>query len=103
MIERKEIIRILRRMKLEHGPTVCIGCGHEHGCGVHGCAVVNEAIVAINTAEADLANKQREIDALRKANEGLRYLNEHLAEKNRKINQENERLRIENWWLRRGE
>lgn len=21
----------------------CLGCGHEHGCSVHGCAILREA------------------------------------------------------------
>lgn len=57
MVDKKEIIRILRRMKLEHGPTVCLGCGHEHSCSVHGCAVINDAIVLLQIGGAKDGNQ----------------------------------------------
>lgn len=39
-----DLITALTRMKVETGSLVCLGCGHEHDCGVHGCAVLREAI-----------------------------------------------------------
>lgn len=43
-----ELIKALERMKSETGSLAdslcCLGCGHEHNCGVHGCAVIREAI-----------------------------------------------------------
>lgn len=39
----EELVRALRRMKVEAGSLVCVGCGHEHSCGIHGCAVIREA------------------------------------------------------------
>lgn len=43
-----ELIKALTRMKSETGSLAdslcCLGCGHEHNCGVHGCAVIREAI-----------------------------------------------------------
>ena len=38
-----ELIAALRRMKVETGSLVCWGCGHEHSCGIHGCAVMRAA------------------------------------------------------------
>lgn len=35
-----ELIAALRRLKVETGSIVCLGCGYEHNCGVHGCAVM---------------------------------------------------------------
>lgn len=32
----------LRRLKVETGSLACMGCGREHNCGVHGCAVLRE-------------------------------------------------------------
>ena len=41
-----ELIKALTRMKSETGSLAdalcCLGCGHEHNCGVHGCAVETE-------------------------------------------------------------
>lgn len=39
-----DLIRALRRIKVETGSLVCLGCGHEHNCSTHGCAVINEAV-----------------------------------------------------------
>lgn len=50
-----ELIRQLRRMKVQTGSLVCLGCGLEHNCGIHGCAVLRSAISAV-----------RQLDELRK-------------------------------------
>lgn len=46
MTDLDELIRQLRRMKVQTGSLVCLGCGVEHNCGVHGCAVLRAAISA---------------------------------------------------------
>ena len=33
-----EITRVGMDIKLK-----CLGCGHEHNCGIHGCAVIRQA------------------------------------------------------------
>nr|DAW08212.1 MAG TPA: hypothetical protein [Caudoviricetes sp.] len=38
-----ELIEALRRLKVQTGSLACLGCGHEHNCGVHGCAIMREA------------------------------------------------------------
>lgn len=38
-----ELIAALRRLKVETGSIACLGCGHEHSCGIHGCAVMRAA------------------------------------------------------------
>ena len=48
----KELIRQLRRIGTDN--HCCFGCGFEHNCGIHGCAVINEAIRLLeNRAAAD--------------------------------------------------
>lgn len=32
----------LKWLKVETGSLACMGCGREHNCGVHGCAVLRE-------------------------------------------------------------
>lgn len=49
-----ELIRQLSRMKVQTGSLVCLGCGLEHNCGIHGCAVLRRAVSAV-----------RELDELR--------------------------------------
>lgn len=43
IMETDELIKALRRMGVQTGSLVCLGCGHEHGCSVHGCAVIRAA------------------------------------------------------------
>lgn len=38
-----ELITALRRLKVETGSLACLGCGHEHNCDIHGCAIIREA------------------------------------------------------------
>lgn len=38
-----ELAAALRRIALETGSLVCLACGHEHNCGIHGCALLHEA------------------------------------------------------------
>lgn len=37
------LVSALRRLRVETGSIACLGCGHEHGCSVHGCAIIREA------------------------------------------------------------
>ena len=50
MMERNQLIDALRRMQVETGSLVCLGCGQEHNCGVHGCAIIREAVEALSEA-----------------------------------------------------
>ena len=43
MSERKELSRRMREMAVNTGALNCLGCGYEHSCGVHGCAVLRRA------------------------------------------------------------
>lgn len=39
-----ELIEALGRLKVQTGSLACLCCGHEHNCGVHGCALIREAV-----------------------------------------------------------
>ena len=39
----EELVKAVSRMKVQTGSLVCLGCGHEHSCSVHGCAILREA------------------------------------------------------------
>lgn len=41
----RELIAALRQLKVETGSLVCLGCGYEHDCGIHGCAILREMII----------------------------------------------------------
>lgn len=38
-----ELITALQRLEAESGSIVCLDCGYEHNCGIHGCAIIREA------------------------------------------------------------
>lgn len=59
-----ELIEALRRLKVQTGSLVCLGCGHEHNCGVHGCAIAREAAVRLSLYEHALEQVAKERDTL---------------------------------------
>lgn len=58
-MERKQLLDALRRMQVETGSLVCLGCGHEHNCGVHGCAIIREAVEALAKKDAWISVQDR--------------------------------------------
>lgn len=40
----EDLLAALRRLKVETGSLVCVGCGYEHNCGIHGCAILRKTI-----------------------------------------------------------
>lgn len=58
-MSRDELLQALRRMATETGSLACLGCGHEHGCSTHGCAIIRAAIEEIE--ELARHNEQEEI------------------------------------------
>ena len=60
----EEIVKWLRSKKVETGSLLCLGCGHENDCGIHGCAVMRAAADAMenlqteNSALHQIAEKQ---------------------------------------------
>ena len=47
-----ELIAALKRLKVETGSLVCLGCGYEHNCGIHGCAILRTAVDALEAVDA---------------------------------------------------
>lgn len=57
MIELKDLIPALR-----HGAPDnlrCLGCGYEHGCGIHGCRVMKEAASRLEKLQNAVQRIQR--------------------------------------------
>lgn len=50
MDERRELARQLRTMAVTTGDLSCLGCGHERGCSIHGCAVLKRAADLLSPA-----------------------------------------------------
>lgn len=68
----QELVSAIRRLKVETGSLACMGCGHEHNCGVSGCAVMREAADRIANQSTHIAALQKEIEKLRGQNKQLR-------------------------------
>ena len=47
-----EIVRNLRRLKIQTGGIQCLGCGYEHDCSIHGCCIMREAAALIEEQTA---------------------------------------------------
>lgn len=45
-----DLIKALKRLKVQTSSLSCLGCGHEHNCGVHGCAIIRAAVEALQNA-----------------------------------------------------
>ena len=54
-MEREELLKTLRGMMPETGSLVCLGCGHEHNCSLHGCAIIRAAMEEILQLAAENA------------------------------------------------
>ena len=46
-----ELIAALKRLKVETGSLVCLGCGYEHNCGIHGCVILRAAVDALEAMD----------------------------------------------------
>ena len=55
-MEHNELTAQLRRMSVETGSLICLGCGYEHNCGIHGCALLRQAVETIERQAAALEN-----------------------------------------------
>lgn len=47
-IQEDWLIAALKRLKVVTGSLACQGCGYEHNCGIHGCALIHAAIDRIS-------------------------------------------------------
>lgn len=43
----ENLVKELRRISIETGSLACLGCGYEHNCSVHGCAILKDAADAL--------------------------------------------------------
>ena len=48
----KKLIKALSRLAISTGSLACLGCGHEHSCGIRGCAIVRAAADRIEELSA---------------------------------------------------
>lgn len=50
-----EILCALDTLAVQTGSLACLGCGHEHNCGIHGCAIIREAEETLRQLSAEKA------------------------------------------------
>ena len=58
------LLEALVRLRVETGSLVCLGCGREHNCSTHGCAILRAAADLIERLTAENAKAEAERDAL---------------------------------------
>lgn len=48
-MKRAELIKSLQWLETKGrlDEILCLGCGHEHNCSIHGCAVIRQAVEAL--------------------------------------------------------
>lgn len=66
-MKNEDIVKWLRSKKVETGSLLCLGCGHEHNCGIHGCAVMRAAADAMENLQTENAALRRHIETLTSA------------------------------------
>ena len=62
----EDLLAALNRLKVQTGSLACLGCGREHNCGIHGCAILREAIAFVEKKLAE--DKSRSVMAYRDGN-----------------------------------
>lgn len=49
----EEVLCALDALAVQTGSLACLGCGHEHNCGIHGCVIIREAAKTIRWLSTD--------------------------------------------------
>ena len=57
-VNRVQVIKGLRRLKVETGSLACIGCECEDGCSINGCAIIGDAIRLLSVSNLDTSQQQ---------------------------------------------
>lgn len=57
----EQILQALKRLRVETRSLACFGCGREHNCGTHGCAILREAADLIERLTAENAELREKV------------------------------------------
>lgn len=57
-----DLLEALARLRVETGSLACLGCGHEHNCSTHGCAILRAAADLIERLTAEVADLRKELE-----------------------------------------
>lgn len=73
MMEKKYLVKALRRLQVQTGSLACMGCVRKPNCGVRGCALIREAADRLENDEAHIAALRAEVERLNRENFWLSY------------------------------
>ena len=57
-------LNALRKLRVETGSLACLGCGYEHNCSTHGCAILRNAIEHMEAALSNYDSLSALVDCL---------------------------------------
>lgn len=57
----EQILQALKRLRVETGSLACLGCGREHNCGTHGCAILRKAADLIERLSGEVEDLRRKL------------------------------------------
>ena len=57
-----DLLEALARLRVATGSLACLGCGHEHNCSTHGCAILRAAADLIERLTAEVADLRKELE-----------------------------------------
>lgn len=57
-----DLLEALARLRVETGSLACLGCGREHNCSTHGCAILRAAADLLERLTAENADLRKEIE-----------------------------------------
>lgn len=60
-MNREQVIKGMRRLKVETGSLACIGCEYEDGCSLHGCAIIGTAIRYLRVSNLDTVSQATDL------------------------------------------
>ena len=84
MMVLKDLIKALKRMQVETGSLVCLGCAYEHNCGVHGCRILRETVSMLEDVLLQNVENSNDFDvAIQSCKERIKNLEKCLENKNR--------------------
>lgn len=66
-MNREQVIKNLRRLKVQTGSLACIGCECEDGCSINGCAIIGDAIRLLSVSS--LETSQQAADSVEQSTE----------------------------------
>ena len=64
-MEVSKVLERLKRLKVETKSLACMGCGHEHNCGINGCRIIREAIQVIEELSKPMPDCEELVRRLR--------------------------------------